>query len=102
MYSLMKVQETVWSASYDRNKTCKQSNNPLHPLMGKIKLPQNRAHPPPSQHLRRKQDGAIPSARHVRKDKYRKETRERHKPFGGPPKTKDKIFMAQAPTKGEK
>jgi len=37
MYSLIKVQETVWSASYDRNKTYKQSNDPLHPLMGKIK-----------------------------------------------------------------
>jgi len=37
MYSLIKVQETVWSASYDRNKTCKQSNDPLHPLMAKIK-----------------------------------------------------------------
>ena len=36
MYSLIKVQETVWSASYDRNKTSKQSNDPLHPLMGKI------------------------------------------------------------------
>jgi len=36
MYSLIKVQETVWSASYDRNKTCKQSNDPLHPLMGKV------------------------------------------------------------------
>jgi len=37
MYSLFKVQETIWSASYDRNKTHKQSNDPLHPLMGKIK-----------------------------------------------------------------
>jgi len=37
MYSLFKVQETICSASYDRNKTHKQSNDPLHPLMGKIK-----------------------------------------------------------------
>jgi len=37
MYSLIKVQETIWSASYDRNKTYKQSNHPLHPLMEKIK-----------------------------------------------------------------
>ena len=37
MYSLFKAQETIWSASYDRNKTYKQSNDPLHPLMGKIK-----------------------------------------------------------------
>jgi len=94
MYSLFKVQETIWSASYDRNKTHKQSNDPLHPLMGKIKPLQPRAHPPPQQHLRRKQDEAIPSSRHVRKDKYRKETRERHKPFGGPPKTKEKILTA--------
>ena len=48
MYSLIKVQETMWSASYDRNKTYKQSNDPLHPLMGKIKPLQSRAHPPPS------------------------------------------------------
>jgi len=102
MYSLIKVEETVWSASYDRNKTCKQSNDPPHPLMGKIKPHQPRAHHPPSQHLRRKQDEAIPSSRHVRKDKYRKETRERHKPFGGPPKTKERILTAQAPTKGKK
>jgi len=47
MYSLIKVQETVWSASYDRNKTYKQSNDPLHPLMGKVKPLQTRAHPPP-------------------------------------------------------
>jgi len=71
MYSLIKVQETLWSASYDRNTTCKQSYNPLHPLMGKIKHPETRAHPPPMWHLRRKQDEAIPSSRHVRKDKYR-------------------------------
>jgi len=48
MYSLIKVQETVWSASYDRNKTYKQSNDPLHPLIGKIKPLQSRAHPPPT------------------------------------------------------
>ena len=58
--------------------------------MGKIKPLWPRADPPPSQHLRRKQDEAIPSSRHVRKDKYRKGTRERHKPFGGPPKNKRK------------
>jgi len=102
MYSLIKVQETVWSASYDRNKTCKQSNDPLHPLMGKIKPLQPRAHPPPSQHLRRKQDGAVSSSRHVRKDKYRKETRERHKPFGGPPETKEKILAAPSADREER
>ena len=48
MYSLIKVQETIWRASYDRNKTYKQSNDLLHPLMGKIKPLQPRAHPPPS------------------------------------------------------
>ena len=37
MYSLIKVQETVWSASYDRNKTYKQCNDPLDPRRGKIK-----------------------------------------------------------------
>jgi len=37
MYLLIKVQETVWSASYNRNKTCKQSNDPLYPFMTKIK-----------------------------------------------------------------
>ena len=31
MYSLIKVQETVWSTSYDRNKTCKQSNDRFTP-----------------------------------------------------------------------
>ena len=99
MYSLIKVQETVWSASYDRNKTYKQSNDPLHPLIGKIKPLKPRAHPSPSQHLRRRQDGALPSSRHLRKDKYRNQTRERHKPFGGPPKTKEEIYTAQVPTK---
>ena len=94
MFSLIKVQETVWSASYDRNKTYEQSNDPLHPLIGNIRPHQTRAHPPPLQHLRRKQDGAIPSSRHVRKDKCRKETRERHKPVGGPPKTNEKILTA--------
>jgi len=102
MFSLIKVQETVWSARYDRNKTYKQSNDPLHPLIGKIKLLQTRADPPPSQHLRRKKDGAIPSSRHVRKNKYRKETRERDKPFGGPPETKEKNLTAPSAYKEER
>jgi len=62
--------------------------------MGKIKPLEPRAHPPPSEHPKRKQDEAIPSSRRVRKDKYRKETRVRHKPFGGLPKTKEKILTA--------
>jgi len=32
----------AWSASYGENKTYKQSNDPLHPLMGKIK-PRNQS-----------------------------------------------------------
>ena len=47
-YSVIKVQETAWSSSYGRNKTYKQSNDLLHPLMGKIKPLETRAHPPPS------------------------------------------------------
>jgi len=62
--------------------------------MGKIKPLKTRAHPPPFYHLRREQDGAIPSFRHIRKNKYRNENRERYKPFGGLPKTKGKILTA--------
>jgi len=40
----------------------------------------------------------MPSSRHVRKNKYRKETRERHKPFGGPPKQKKGFLRHQVPT----
>jgi len=36
---VVKVQETVWSASYDRNKTIKQSNRPLHLVMGQTNTP---------------------------------------------------------------
>jgi len=36
---VVKVQETTWSASYGRNKTMKQSNGPLHLLMGQTKYP---------------------------------------------------------------
>jgi len=46
MYSLIKVQETAWSASYGENKTYKQSNHLLHPLMGKIRPLKPRAYPP--------------------------------------------------------
>jgi len=95
-----KVQEIAWSASYGENKTIKESNDPHHPLMGKIKPLKTRAHPPPSQHLRRKQDEAIPSSRHVRKDKYRNETNESHKPFGGSPSPKEKNLTAQGQWSG--
>ena len=47
MYLLIKVQGTTWSASYGENKTNKQSNEPLHALMGKVKPLEPRAHPPP-------------------------------------------------------
>ena len=102
MYTLIKVQETISSASYDRNKTCKQSNNPLHPLMGGLQPLEPRAHLPRSLHLRREQDEAIPSSRHVRKHKYGTETRERHKPFGGRPKTKEKILTAPSADREER
>jgi len=69
--------------------------------MGKIKPLETRAHPSPSQHLRRKQDGAMPSSRHVRKDKYRNETKERHKPFGRPPTTKEMISTAKGRQRGK-
>jgi len=36
---VVKVQESVWSASYDRNKTIKQSNGPLHLVMGQTNTP---------------------------------------------------------------
>ena len=36
---VVKVQETVWSASYDPNKTIKQSNGPLHLVMGQTNTP---------------------------------------------------------------
>jgi len=39
MYSLLKVQETTWSASYGENKTYKQSNGPLHLVMGQTNAP---------------------------------------------------------------
>jgi len=39
MYSLLKVQETAWSASYDESKTCKQSNGPLHLVMAQSETP---------------------------------------------------------------
>jgi len=47
------------------------------------------------------QDEAIPSSRHVREEKYRNETRERHNPLGGLPKTKEKILTAQGRRSGE-
>jgi len=47
MYSVIKVQETAWRASYGRNKTYKQSNDLLHPLMGKIRPIEPRGHPFP-------------------------------------------------------
>jgi len=94
MYLLIKVEETLWSARYDRNKTYKQSNDAPHPDMGKIKPFETRAHPPPSHHLRRKQDEAISSSRWVKKDQYRNKTRERHKPFGGLAKTNERILTA--------
>jgi len=31
---VVKVQEIAWSASYGQNKTVKQSNDPLHLIMG--------------------------------------------------------------------
>ena len=46
-FKVTKVQEPAWSASYGVNKTFKQCNDPLHPLMGKIKPLETRAHPPP-------------------------------------------------------
>jgi len=36
---VVRVQETVWSASYDPNKTTKQSNGPLHLVMGQTNTP---------------------------------------------------------------
>jgi len=36
---VVKVQETTWSASYGRNKTMKQSNSPLHHIMGQANTP---------------------------------------------------------------
>jgi len=36
---VVKVQESVWSASYDENKTIKQSNGPLHLIMGQTNTP---------------------------------------------------------------
>ena len=36
---VVKVQETTWSASYGRNKTMKQSNGPLHLVMGQTNTP---------------------------------------------------------------
>jgi len=43
MYLLIKVQETAWSTSYGENKTYKQSNDLLHPLMGKITTPRSQS-----------------------------------------------------------
>jgi len=36
---IVKVQETTCSASYVRNKTLKQSNSPLHLVMGQTNTP---------------------------------------------------------------
>jgi len=36
---VVKVQETTWRASYGRNKTTKQSNGPLHFIMGQTNTP---------------------------------------------------------------
>ena len=36
---VVKVQEITWSASYGENKTVKQSNDPLHLVMGQTKTP---------------------------------------------------------------
>jgi len=36
---VVKVQEMTWSASYGENKTVKQSNDPLHLVMGQTKTP---------------------------------------------------------------
>ena len=88
---------------YGKNKTCKQSNDSLHPLMGKIPPLETRAPPPPEQHLRPKQDAAIPSSRHVMKDMNRNETRAGHKPFGGPPFNKRKLYSGiKCTQRGEK
>ena len=38
-YSLFKVQDTTWSASYGRNKITKQSNGLLHLVMGQTNTP---------------------------------------------------------------
>jgi len=68
--------------------------------MEKIKFIEFRAHLTPLQHLKGKQDGAIPSSRHVRKDMSRHETRARHKPSGGLPKTKENNVTAQGRQSG--
>ena len=36
---IVKVQEPVWSTSYDVNKTIKQSNGLLHLIIGQTKTP---------------------------------------------------------------
>jgi len=36
---VVKVQEIAWSASYGENKTIKQSNGPLHLIMGQTNTP---------------------------------------------------------------
>jgi len=36
---VVKVQEITWSASYGENKTIKQTNGPLHLLMGQTNTP---------------------------------------------------------------
>jgi len=36
---VVKVQEIAWSASYGQNKTVKQSNGPLHLIMGQTNTP---------------------------------------------------------------
>ena len=36
---VVKVQEIAWSASYGQNKTVKQSNDPLHLIMGQTNTP---------------------------------------------------------------
>jgi len=36
---VVKVQEPAWSASYGVNKTIKQSNGPLHLIMGQTNTP---------------------------------------------------------------
>jgi len=36
---VVKVQEIAWSASYGENKTIKQSNGPLHLVVGQTNTP---------------------------------------------------------------